>query len=246
MRFMSNTMLRTMALAVFSVALAGCPPEEPEPQDDGAALPPPEPFDFKDYWPLTEGNVWFMSSLYEKGNAFEYEVLEEFKGTEASGWHLRFRKYSKEPSQAFERDEYVILLGDFLYHTYNKDRMHEVIDDPKNVGSVENVGEMAPRHFFEGANEIDGMLLYHSVAGPLKSITPFVECDGVRSAADDFPIPLDVRTMMLMDKQYCADPQDPFRAAPGFGFAEGIGMIYFYGHVLSYAYVDGVEYTFQP
>jgi hypothetical protein len=50
--------------------------------------------------------------------------------------------------------------------------------------------------------------------------------------------------MMLMDKQYCGDPQQPFHAAPGFGFAEGIGMIYFYGNVLTYAYVDGVEYMF--
>ena len=185
-----------------------------------------------------------MSSLYEKGNAFEYEVLEEFEGDEATGWHLRFRKYSKDPLQEFERDEYLILLGDFLYHTFNKDRMHEVLADPKNVRLVENVGPMAPRHFYEGTNEIDGMPLYHSVAGPLKSITPFVECDGMSSAAEDFPIPIDTRTMMLMDKQYCGDPQQPFLAAPGFGFAEGIGMIYFYGNVLSYAYVDGVEYTF--
>ena len=232
-------------LAVSSVVLMGCPPEEQEP---GEQLVQPQQVvaDFADYWPFQVGNLWHLSSLYEEGTAFEYEVEEEYVGKEASGWRLRFRKVAKIESQRFERDEYLILLDGFLFHTFDKDRMYEVLDDPKSVQAVPMVSRFAPRYFVEGTNEIDGMPLYHTVAGHLKSVTPFVECDGLSSQAEDFPISSGVPVVMLMDKQYCADPQDPDKSAPGFGFGEGIGIIYFYGHVLSYAYVDGVEYSFQP
>lgn len=247
---MKTLTLRTIGgifLAAASATLVGCPPEDQEaPPEQGAPQVQPEVHDFKDYWPFQVGNLWHLSSLYEEDTAFEYEVKEEYAGKEASGWRLTFRKVTKIESQRFERDEYLILLDGFVFHTFDKDRMHEVLEDPKNAQSVPIVSEFSPRYFVEGTNEIVGMPLYDTLAGHLKSITPFVECDDVRSEAEDFPIPSDTKAMMLMDKGYCSNPQDPFRSAPGFGFGKDIGIIYYYGHVLSYAYVDGVEYSFQP
>ncbi len=235
-----------IALVIAATLLLGCPPEDDAIPDNPEQAVEPEVFDFKDYWPFQVGNVWQFSSLYVEGATLEYEVREEYVGDEVSGWGLTFRSRTKTGTQDFDRDEYVILVDDFLYHTFSKDKMHEVLDDPKNIQVGIGLSRMAPRHFIEGTYDIDEMPLYHTVAGALKSVTPFIECDGVESQAQDFPIPSDTQVVMLMDKQLCASPQDPFRSAPGFGFAKDIGMIYFYGHILSYAYVDGVEYLFEP